>query len=213
MNAAVHSQSRSTPAQSGSTGVSWQDLPQPQRQKTSPPGRAPNQPALPRANGVARSNYPTRAASGPTVITRPATAGPATAGPATAGPAKTAPATASAAPAHLQTAKAAADKPEHAILFQKYFKSVGTRTYVAQLKVATNGNHYLVLTEASRIKGTDDIRKTRVFIYSEDFKAFFQLIAESQGYIATNPVPADIAQERATFWRKVNSRRGRKSAN
>src|SRR5688500_1724565 len=31
-------------------------------------------------------------------------------------------------------------KAEHEILFQRFFKSVGPRTYVAQVKKATNGN-------------------------------------------------------------------------
>src|SRR5260370_157969 len=39
---------------------------------------------------------------------------------------------------------------DHEILFQHWFKSVGPRTYAAQLKKAGNGNHYLVLTEGRR---------------------------------------------------------------
>src|SRR4051812_35560996 len=42
---------------------------------------------------------------------------------------------------------APAAKPEQEILFQNYFKSVGPRTYAAQVKKAGNGNHFLVLTE------------------------------------------------------------------
>lgn len=98
------------------------------------------------------------------------------------------------------------EKPEHAMLFQQYFKSVGTRTYVAQLKVATNGNHYLVLTEASRVKGTDEVRKTRIFIYSEDFKAFFDLLSAAQKFISRNPVPSDVAAKQSAFWRKAKSK-------
>lgn len=105
--------------------------------------------------------------------------------------------------------KSAADHP---ILAQTYFKSIGTRTYVAQLKVASNGNHYLVLTEASRIKGSDDIRKTRIFVYSEDFKAFFDLVAQAQQSTQAHPVPREIAEERASFWRKVSRKRDARAA-
>ena len=46
------------------------------------------------------------------------------------------------------------DKPEHEILFQQFFKSANPqRTYAAQLKRASNGNHYLVLTEGSSSDG------------------------------------------------------------
>lgn len=101
-----------------------------------------------------------------------------------------------------QPSSQSAEKPEHGMLFQEYFKSVGTRTYVAQLKVATNGNHYLVLTEANRAKGAEEVRKTRIFIYSEDFKAFFDLVSSAQKFITANPVPADVAGKQAAYWRK-----------
>ena len=37
-------------------------------------------------------------------------------------------------------------RPEPRILYQTYFKSVGTRTYAAQVKEASNGNHFITLT-------------------------------------------------------------------
>src|SRR5947208_354484 len=61
-------------------------------------------------------------------------------------------------------------KPEAKILFQKFFKSVGPRTYAAQIKEAHNGNHFLVLTEGKRDEATNEVRKTRIFIFSEDFR-------------------------------------------
>src|SRR5437660_1643579 len=63
---------------------------------------------------------------------------------------------------------AQADKPEPEILFQKYFKSVGPRTYAAQLKRAVNGNQFLVLTEGKRDEKTGEVRKTKLFVWSED---------------------------------------------
>ena len=50
----------------------------------------------------------------------------------------------------------------------------------AQLKKANNGNHFLVLTEGNRHKETGDIRKTRLFVYSEDFAAFFRMLHGSK---------------------------------
>ena len=102
------------------------------------------------------------------------------------------------------------ERQEHPILFQKYFKSVGTRTYVAQMKIATNGNHYLVFTEAGRKKGTDELRKTRIFVYSEDFKAFFDMLSETLRFTVEHPVPKEVAAERAAFWKEVGSRSKRK---
>src|SRR5881392_109838 len=60
-----------------------------------------------------------------------------------------------------------APKGEPKILFQKYFKSVGPRTYAAQLKEAGNGNHFLVLTEGKRDPETNEVKKLKLFVYSE----------------------------------------------
>src|SRR4051794_38800663 len=81
------------------------------------------------------------------------------------------------------------DKPEHEIFFQTYFKSVGPRTYAAQVKKASNDNQYLVLTEGKRDEKTGEVRKARLFIYSEDFIAFFRMLQETSLFIKANPLP------------------------
>jgi hypothetical protein len=91
---------------------------------------------------------------------------------------------------------------EHEILFQKFFKSVGPRTYAAQVKRANNGNHYLVLTEGKRDEASDEVRKTRLFVYSEDFVEFFRLIKSAAEFVKANPLPADVRQKREKFWQK-----------
>ena len=93
-------------------------------------------------------------------------------------------------------------KPEAEILFQTYFKSVGPRTYAAQVKRAGNGNHFVVLTEGKRDDKTEEIRKTRLFIFSEDFTAFFKMLHETAVFIRENPVPDDVKQKREKFWAK-----------
>ena len=97
---------------------------------------------------------------------------------------------------------AASSKAEHKILFQKYFKSIGPRTYAAQLKQANNGNHYLVLTEGKRDPATGEVRKTRVFVYSEDFGAYFRMLHETAQFIKTHPVPEELKLKRQRYWAK-----------
>jgi len=97
------------------------------------------------------------------------------------------------------------NKPEAEILFQKYFKSVGPRTYAAQLKRAGNGNHFLVLTEAKRDEKTDEVRKTRLYIFSEDFVSFFKMLHETAQFIRQNPVPDEVRQRQDRFWSKKGS--------
>ena len=99
-----------------------------------------------------------------------------------------------------------ADRPEPEILFQKYFKSVGPRTYAAQLKKAGTGNHFLVLTEGKRDDKSGELRKTRVFVYSEDFVAFFRMLHETAQFIREHPVPPEVRQQRQRYWAKQNSR-------
>ena len=94
------------------------------------------------------------------------------------------------------------DKPEHEILFQQYFKSVGPRTYAAQVKRASNGNHYLVLTEGKRDESTGEVRKTRLFVYSEDFVEFFKLLQSTAQFIRANPVPDEVKKKRDRYWAK-----------
>jgi hypothetical protein len=72
---------------------------------------------------------------------------------------------------------------DHPILFQQFFKSVGPRTYAAQMKRASNGNHYLVFTEGQRVQDSPDIRKTRLFVYSEDFVEFFRLVKAAAEFV------------------------------
>ena len=95
---------------------------------------------------------------------------------------------------------------EHEILFQNWFKSVGPRTYAAQVKKASNGNHYLVMTEGKRDEKTGEVRKTRLFLYSEDFAAFFKMLHETAVFIRENPVPADVKNKRDRYWAKQDSK-------
>src|SRR3954449_3469090 len=92
-------------------------------------------------------------------------------------PAPTRPNSTRPAPAAPVAQKKSSD--DHPILFQKFFKSVGPRTYAAQVKQASNGNHYLILTEGYRKPDSDDVRKTRIFLYSEDFIDFFRMLHET----------------------------------
>ena len=96
--------------------------------------------------------------------------------------------------------KPAGPKPEPVVLFQKYFKSVGPRTYAAQVKRAANGNHFVVLTEGKRDEKTNELRKSRVFVYGEDFSAFFKLMQEASLFIRANPVDPAVVAKRAKVW-------------
>jgi hypothetical protein len=93
-------------------------------------------------------------------------------------------------------------KQDAKILFQTYFKSVGPRTYAAQLKQAGNGNHFLVFTEGKRDDKTGDLRKISLFLFSEDFYNFFKLMHETETFVRDHPVPKDVRQKREKFWAK-----------
>ena len=104
-------------------------------------------------------------------------------------------------PAASSSAKAGKDA-EPKILFQKYFKSVGPRTYAAQLKEAGNGNHFLVLTEGKRDPETNEVKKLKLFVYSEDFPAYFRMLHETAQFIKAHPVPQEIKMRRMRYWAK-----------
>ena len=99
--------------------------------------------------------------------------------------------------------KPAGGESQHEILFQKYFKSVNPqRTYAAQVKRANNDNHYLILTEGRRDDATGEVRKTRLFIYSEDFPEFFRMLQETAHFVRANPVPEEVKKKRRQYWAK-----------
>lgn len=97
--------------------------------------------------------------------------------------------------------------PPDPILFQTYFQSVGPRTYAAQLKRARNGNQFLVFTEGRRDKVTDEVRKTSLYVFSEDFASFFRMLKETAEFIKAHPLPKDIAEKRKKFWQKESEAR------
>jgi hypothetical protein len=107
--------------------------------------------------------------------------------------------------------KSSKEKQPPQILFQQYFKSVGPRTYAAQVMKYSNGNHGLVLTEGKRDEKTDEVRKTKLFIFGEDFDAFFDLLRDAAKFIRANPVPEEIMKKRDAMWKKQQAK-GAKSS-
>jgi hypothetical protein len=70
------------------------------------------------------------------------------------------------------------------------------------VKSARNGNQYLVLTEGKRDAATGEVRKTRLFIYSEDFDAFVAMLRETATWIRAHPVSEKVRRQRERFWAK-----------
>lgn len=95
------------------------------------------------------------------------------------------------------------EKVESKILFQQYFKSTGSRTYAAQVKEASTGNHFLVLTEGKRVKKTNQIRKTMLFVFSEDFGEFFNLLRQAEKFVQANPAPEEVKKRQQNYWAKT----------
>lgn len=173
------------------------------------PAQAPRPPAA-----VAAPPFP---AARP-VLNAPARRAPSAAPPPRAAPAARfgpgvtpAPTARSAPPAGRAKTNGGRKDSEHEILFQKYFKSVNPqRTYASQVKKAGNGNHYVVFTEGRRDDATGEVRKTRLFVYSEDFIEFFRMLQETAYFVRDNPVPAEVRQKRHKFWSR-NGERSRTS--
>jgi hypothetical protein len=97
-------------------------------------------------------------------------------------------------------AAAAAAAKEPKILFQKYFKSIGTRAYAAHLKENEKGNQFLVLTESKRDPSSGETKKTKVFIYSEDFAQYFRMLHETAQFIKAHPISEEMKLKRQRYW-------------
>ena len=98
------------------------------------------------------------------------------------------------------SAAAAAAAKDPKILFQKYFKSVGSRSYAAHLKENDKGNQFLVLTESKRDAATGETKKSKVFIYSEDFAQYFRMLHETAQFIKAHPVSEEVKLKRQRYW-------------
>src|SRR5688500_13748728 len=98
------------------------------------------------------------------------------------------------------SAAAAAAAKEPKILFQKYFKSIGTRSYAAHLKENDKGNQFLVLTESKRDPASGETKKTKVFVYSEDFAQYFRMLHETAQFIKAHPVSEEVKLKRQRYW-------------
>ena len=98
------------------------------------------------------------------------------------------------------SAAAAAAAKEPKVLFQKYFKAVGTRSYAAHLKENDKGNQFLVLTESKRDPATGETKKTKVFVYSEDFAQYFRMLHETAQFIKAHPVSEEMKLKRQRYW-------------
>ena len=102
--------------------------------------------------------------------------------------------------ASSRSAAAAAAAKEPKILFQKYFKSIGTRSYAVHLKENDKGNQFLVLTESKRDPASGETKKTKVFVYSEDFAQYFRMLHETAQFIKAHPVSEEVKLKRQRYW-------------
>jgi Protein of unknown function (DUF3276) len=91
---------------------------------------------------------------------------------------------------------------EPKIIHQTFFKSVGPRTYAAQVKELANGNHMLAITEGRRDETTGELRKHSLFVFAEDFPAFFKMLKDSSEFIAAHPLPEEVKKKREQYWAK-----------
>ena len=172
------------------------------------PALAPRAPAAPAPPTRRNQNESARPGSAGPGASRPGAAGLGSPRPgsprlgsAGPGPKPAPPARPKPAPPATRKLRAPRKDAEHEILFQKYFKSVNPqRTYASQVKKAGNGNQYVVITEGKRDDATAEVRKTRVFVYSEDFVEFFRMLQETAHFLRDNPVPEDVRQKRHRFW-------------
>jgi Protein of unknown function (DUF3276) len=94
-----------------------------------------------------------------------------------------------------------AQKTPPRVLFRRDFKSVGPRSYGAEVKEASNGNHFLVLSETKPAKDTGEMRQHSIFIFSEDFDAYWNLLRDAARFIKDNPMPEAKRRERQAFWK------------
>jgi len=66
----------------------------------------------------------------------------------------------------------------------------------------------VVLTEGKRDEKTGEVRKTRLFLFSEDFAAFFKCFM-NRVFVRENPVPPHQEKARPLLGKQERERRGK----
>ena len=71
--------------------------------------------------------------------------------------------------------------------------------------LAANGNHFLVLIEGKRDEASGEVKKSKIFVFSEDFGMFFRMLHETAQFIKAHPVLAYIARVgKEVYWHPKN---------
>lgn len=84
---------------------------------------------------------------------------------------------------------APAARPEPPILFQTYYKAGERRTYVAQVRKASNGMPFLTLIQGNRDPKTDEVRKFKLLVFNQDVEGFLKILDEAGAYLREHPAP------------------------
>ncbi len=63
----------------------------------------------------------------------------------------------------------------------------GKRTYYVDVKKDSNGERYVVISEASWKDGADKKFRSRVMIWKEDFEKLFESIKDIQDFLKSEP--------------------------
>lgn len=70
------------------------------------------------------------------------------------------------------------------------------------MKEASNGNQALVLIEGKRDAETGEVKKHKLYLWSEDFPAFMEMFEAVRKHIEEHPVPEAVRAKREAFWKK-----------
>ncbi len=63
----------------------------------------------------------------------------------------------------------------------------GKRTYYVDVKKDSNGERYVVISEASWKDGADKKFRSRVMIWKEDFEKLFESVKDIQDFLKSDP--------------------------
>ena len=70
----------------------------------------------------------------------------------------------------------------------------------------------MVLTEGKRDPATGAVKKISLYIYSEDFVEYFNLLKATAEFVKANPVPGAIQRRQAAYWKRQNATAPNKEA-
>jgi hypothetical protein len=74
-----------------------------------------------------------------------------------------------------------------------------------QVSRARNDNQFITLIEGRRDRETNEVKKTKLLVFSEDYVEFFRMMHELALWVREHPLSEEFREKRKQYWANKKS--------